>query len=465
MKKRMWIIIIACLGITGCAVKEDKVDTKEISFVEESSVETKEKESLGEDDTWGNFPFPYRGEAKYDEERKQFYYTLKEVLEDYDIMWQQLEENCAYLAVAEEELGIDLGEVKRKGKSYFSGGKLREGKTVTQELLKWGIEKSFEDLQNLGHISVLIPYTYEKVINSDMSEDDDLTKGFGKVRKNRQDLLRNEKSEAFYACLLKQYNGWNNVEKTENTEEKENMETQDIEIQSVNGIPYVKISNFSQEDLDIAILRNFFEENKEADNIIIDIRGNGGGSTWIWLQGIVSPLIDEMVSYEELWGVKSGKLNEYYWGGELPDNASAPLSKEEIREKFPDLNISEEGSMKYVMYRKMIYAAEKHCGFKGKLWLLVDEQVYSASDAFTSFCKNTKFATIIGKTTAGNGGGGEIQCIVLPNTGIVILYDAYMAFNSDGSCNGIHGEHPDIEIAEDEDALEVCLKAIAESEN
>ena len=139
MKKRMWIIIIACLGITGCAVKEDKVDTKEISFVEESSVETKEKESLGEDDTWGNFPFPYRGEAKYDEERKQFYYTLKEVLEDYDIMWQQLEENCAYLAVAEEELGIDLGEVKRKGKSYFSGGKLREGKTVTQELLKWGI--------------------------------------------------------------------------------------------------------------------------------------------------------------------------------------------------------------------------------------------------------------------------------------------------------------------------------------
>lgn len=459
MKKRMWIIIIACLGITGCAAKEDKADTKEISYVE-----TKE-ETLAEDDIWENFPFPYEGEAKYDEEEMQFYYSLKEVLEDYDIMWQQLEENCAYLAVAEEELGIDLEEVKRKGRSYFSGGKLREGKTVTQDLLKWGIEKSFEDLQNLGHISVLIPYTYEKVINSDMSEDDDLTKGFGKVRKNRQDLLRNEKSEAFYACLLKQYNGWNNVEKTENTEEKENMETQDIEIQSVNGIPYVKISNFSQEDLDIAILRNFFEENKEADNIIIDIRGNGGGSTWIWSQGIVAPLIDEMVSYEELWGVKSGKLNEYYWGGELPDNASAPLSKEEIREKFPDVNIVEDDSIKYVVYTKVMYAAEKHCEFNGKLWLLVDEQDYSASDAFTTFCKNTKFATIIGKTTGGNGGGGEIQSIVLPNTGIVILYDAYMVFNSDGSCNGIHGEYPDIEIAEDEDALEVCLKAISESEN
>ncbi len=78
MKKQVWVIIMVCLGITGCAAKEDKVDTKEISFVEESYVETKEEETLVEDDTWENFPFPYRGEAKYDEERKQFYYTLDE---------------------------------------------------------------------------------------------------------------------------------------------------------------------------------------------------------------------------------------------------------------------------------------------------------------------------------------------------------------------------------------------------
>lgn len=466
MKKRMWIIIIACLGITGCAVKEDKADTKEISYVEESYVETKEEEALEEDDTWENFPFPYNsGEAKYDEERKQFYYSLKEVLEDYDIMWQQLEENCAYMAVAEEELGIDLEEVKRKGRSYFSGGKLREGKTVTQDLLMLGLEKSFEDLKNLGHVSVLKPYVYEWLINLDMLEGDDLTRGFGKVRKNRQDLFQNEKSEAFYGCFLKQYNGSDNVEKTEITEEKKNMEIQNVEIQEVNGIPCVKISAFSTEDSDITILRNFFEENKAADNIIIDIRGNGGGSTRTWAEGIVAPLIDEKVSYEELWGVKSGKLNEYYWGGALPDNASDPLSKEEIRKKFPDVNIAEDDSVKYVVYTNVVDVAEKHCEFKGKLWLLVDEQVYSAADAFTAWCKNTKFATIIGKTTIGNGGGGEIQSIVLPNTGIIIMYDAYMAFNSDGSYNGIHGEHPDIEIEEDEDALEVCLKAIAESEN
>lgn len=459
MKKQVWVIIMVCLGITGCAAKEDKDDTKEISYVEESSAETKEEETPAEDDTWENFPFPYNsGEVKYDEERKQFYYSLKEVLEDYDIMWQQLEENCAYLAVAEEELGINLEEVKRKGRSCFSGGILREGKTVTQEVLEGGIEKGFENLKHLGHISVLNPVTYESVITADMQEGDDLTKGFGKARKNRQDLLRNETSEAFYECLLKQYNGWDNVNEIENAEEKEN-----VEIQEVNGIPYVKISSFSQEDSSIAILQNFFEKNKAADNIIIDIRGNGGGSTWIWSQGIVAPLIDEMVSYEELWGVKSGKMNEYYWGGGLPDNASAPLSKEEIRGKFPDVNIVEDDSIKYVVYTKVIYAAEKHCEFNGKLWLLVDEQDYSASDAFTTFCKNTKFATIIGKTTGGNGGGGEIQSIVLPNTGIVILYDPYMCFNSDGSCNGIHGEHPDIEIAEDEDALEVCLKMIAES--
>lgn len=78
MKKQVWVIIMVCLGITGCAVKEDKDDTKEISYVEESSAETKEEETPAEDDTLENLPFPYRGEAKYDEERKQFYYTLDE---------------------------------------------------------------------------------------------------------------------------------------------------------------------------------------------------------------------------------------------------------------------------------------------------------------------------------------------------------------------------------------------------
>lgn len=52
---------------------------------------------------------------------------------------------------------------------------------------------------------------------------------------------------------------------------------------------------------------------------------------------------------------------------------------------------------------------------------------------------------------------------MLPNTEIVILYDAYMVFYRDGSCNAVHGERPDIEIAEDEDTLEVCLKMISES--
>ena len=72
MKKQVWVIIMVCLGITGCAAKEDKDDTEEISYVEESSAETKEEETPAEDDTLENLPFPY------DEERKQFYYTLDE---------------------------------------------------------------------------------------------------------------------------------------------------------------------------------------------------------------------------------------------------------------------------------------------------------------------------------------------------------------------------------------------------
>lgn len=42
-------------------------------------------------------------------------------------------------------------------------------------------------------------------------------------------------------------------------------------------------------------------------------------------------------------------------------------------------------------------------GFKGKIYLLVDGAVFSASDGFASFAQNSNFATVIGERTAGDG--------------------------------------------------------------
>ena len=40
--------------------------------------------------------------------------------------------------------------------------------------------------------------------------------------------------------------------------------------------------------------------------------------------------------------------------------------------------------------------------FKGKIYLLVDKDVFSASESFASFAKDSGFATLVGEPTGGN---------------------------------------------------------------
>lgn len=42
---------------------------------------------------------------------------------------------------------------------------------------------------------------------------------------------------------------------------------------------------------------------------------------------------------------------------------------------------------------------------KGKLWMLVNENVYSSSEYAAMFTKATGFATLVGRTTGGDGIG------------------------------------------------------------
>ena len=62
----------------------------------------------------------------------------------------------------------------------------------------------------------------------------------------------------------------------------------------------------------------------------------------------------------------------------------------------------------------------------------------------------------------GNGMGCEPFQFALPNSGLLISYEAFCGFNDDGSCNHIVGTKPDIEVKEGQTALEACLAAIAE---
>lgn len=84
--------------------------------------------------------------------------------------------------------------------------------------------------------------------------------------------------------------------------------------------------------------------------------------------------------------------------------------------------------------------------FKGKIYLLVNDKVFSSSEMFTVVAKNTKFATIVGEKTGGDGIGIGPIIYKLPNSGYLFRFSQVMGLRSEGICDEEYKVEPDIKV-------------------
>ena len=92
--------------------------------------------------------------------------------------------------------------------------------------------------------------------------------------------------------------------------------------------------------------------------------------------------------------------------------------------------------------------------FKGNLYLLVDEGVYSAAEGLANFCKNTKIAKLVGHKTGGDGITLGVINDVMPNSGLVFTYTNTLGYAPDGSINAEKRTVPDIESESFKNSIE-----------
>ena len=85
-------------------------------------------------------------------------------------------------------------------------------------------------------------------------------------------------------------------------------------------------------------------------------------------------------------------------------------------------------------------------GFSGRIYLLVDREVYSAAEALAAFAKATGWATIVGPGTGGSGIGGEPVYVSLPNSRLVVKSILTVGLNPDGTVNQLVGTTPDVYV-------------------
>lgn len=411
-----------------------------------------------------SFPFPFADELWIDylQSPPRLFLTIEQALYDYDTMWQLLEENFPYFEAIKRELGIDWEAVRAEYRQVLDGraydGYISQGDFIQT------VDDCLQEFQSVGHLFLVSVDARLTVL--DLFKDSERT-----LEQNTFEIFNNSKSHLFYEYIKRlsfpSSGGSNSYpEKSEPicidglAALSEHLFTGYAE----GRVPYLKIESFAPWDDDAqAKLENFFSSISQEEHLIIDVRGNGGGSDGAWRFGIVPFLAQQEFEFNQFWAAKSGTLNlmlepEF-------DKSRGQITRytdDSWQKEFPYISLDMlTGTDIFLKAASTLSCTDVKDKFHGKIWVLVDEYCYSATDTFACFCKETGFATLVGTKTGGNGKGAQPYFMALPYSGLIIEYEAYLSFNSNGTCNGISGTGPDIVSEAGLGALETCLMVIS----
>ena len=212
------------------------------------------------------------------------------------------------------------------------------------------------------------------------------------------------------------------------------------------GVGYVRVGSMARDYKgQMSLLRRFLSEQR-PQALIIDVRGNGGGSDNYW-EALVSMLAPEPVMSRFAVTWRSGEYVK-------------PFIEQKVAVKLPEMSRSELDDLAssgacvppevltpaFVLPRAWDRTIQPNASlnYRGKICLLVDDYVFSSAESFAAFCKGSKWATVIGSFTGGDGIGFDPALVTLPNSGMLIRFPLDMGLNPDLTANEEKHTIPDI---------------------
>ncbi|HCO67695.1 MAG TPA: hypothetical protein DIT04_08085 [Dysgonomonas sp.] len=233
-------------------------------------------------------------------------------------------------------------------------------------------------------------------------------------------------------------------------------------IMADKGIAIMRIPSIAMEliEQDKPKIEKFIDNLKGVKNLIIDIQGNGGGSTSYWSDMIVARLIKDTIVSPVYYGIKGGELNRKYYEGDFTTKKKLDKDNPFYSKIHSDLL---DGSYYFIEEADSV-PPNNPVAFDGDIYLLVDKRVFSSAEGFAYFCKNTGWAKVAGQTTAGDGVGSVPVLALLPESHILVRFPVTAGLNADGSINSEAGTTPDIIIEGEnkEERLDNLIKMLAQ---
>lgn len=391
--------------------------------------------------------------------------TEEQVNEDFEAFMKIIEENYPFLGVNKRVNGVDFlanKEVYRK--------RVKDSKTA--EELQVNLASVMSEL-NSGHADLIDSNSwldrdyfyknYRDIFNSDYP--------FAKMYKPWLEMLERPEAIRFYGELPTIADAQDKENKQEEVFYNNVLTTQ-----LCNGdLAYLRIDSFNHfnEDYDQAQIMTFYKANPNAKALVIDIRRNSGGSSEYWNHLIVEPLLKQKTINYHYSFLKSGENNRFFMDALKIDKTVefgkvSDLSKKDL----PKAN--EEAFEEFDIYikSKQEFSPKNSVGFKGKVYVLTSPYVYSASEGFSVFCKDSGFATLVGERTGGDGIGNDPMLFCLPNSGILGRYPVYYGMNAQGVLNEEFKTSPDYQVDYKFDSksetidlsLDPCIQAVIKLE-
>lgn len=374
-----------------------------------------------------------------DLEHKEFNLSKEDYIEDFNFAYNTLKEHYPFFEVNKKLYGIDWLANKEKYEAYIAESKndadfFTRMTYVLGELHNWHTHLMPTELG----IDYYISYKYYPIF----WWRHDIAKMYEKDNVRRRYNINNETVKKYVAENMKSDD---EVNKTYS----KNLMTENI---IKDKLAYIRIksligSQYINQDKDIVI--NYLNEIKDYPFLIIDIRGNGGGDSGYWQNFLLPKIVDKKYETKNYLFIKSGELYEKIFRQERFDNdIKTFLDNSSFNDDVKEILSNFDG---YTTWNMSVEPSEGSIHFKGKIYLLVDNGVYSSAEMLASFCKETKLATLVGSRTAGDGIGFDPMQVDLPNTAFVMRFSNVMGVTESGSINELDQTVPDIIVQESEE--------------
>lgn len=379
--------------------------------------------------------------------------TKEQKAEDLDFLYEQLKENFPYFNVIKRMINIDFEDEYKK----FSKEAIESKNDAEFFVL---LETFMRRMESIGHLSLFSPldyFPYVEMYQEAAKEENDaqgrmykMAEAYGNKKSQESYTKMNEIFNPVFERVQQYYSEKNNDIKEEI---KENIKTEIIE-EGKTAYIYVGSFDMSLYDEDKKKLFDFYSQVENYENVIFDFTENGGGGMFYFDDLIAAPNIDKELKVPCYGFIKNGEYNIKFLGSEDFE----PIS---TMPKLPKMNKDDFENLDLVSkFEYSIYPLSDKKMLNGKIWILINENVFSSSEYAAMFTKYSGFATLVGTQTGGDGIGVDPLPIVMPNSGFIVRYSPIYGTTADGASSQEFGTTPDFISPEGESPLETCLKLI-----